>query len=337
MASPKLVTVFGATGNQGGSVIRSLLRNSTQFRVRGITRNLDSDKAKELAKAGVEVVKADGFKKDELVNAFKDSWAVFANTNSSDPAFDDPNGPREVDLGRVIVDAINEVGVEHFVYSSAANVYGLTEGDVKLDMMDNKYKIEQLARNSPNIKAVTAVNAGWYLENFTDPFIAEIFGEFPFQADSEGFITLAQPPAGGNGLIPFLGIEEDYGDLVHGILLNPSKWAGKVVQGTGELATVEDLVAAFAKVTGKKSRYVATKVEEFPTMGIRALEDVKGMFVFTQRFNGQYFGTEFDPEPAKELKRAVQEVVGAKDGSPKVLETAEKFFEKMFSEEKRDV
>lgn len=75
-------TVF--TGNQGGSVVQSLLRNSATFRVRGITRNPDSPKAKELAKAGVEVVGADGFKKDELVKAFKDSWAIFVNTNSDD-------------------------------------------------------------------------------------------------------------------------------------------------------------------------------------------------------------------------------------------------------------
>ncbi|OAX81980.1 hypothetical protein ACJ72_03671 [Emergomyces africanus] len=264
MASPKLVTVFGATGNQGGSVVQSLLRNSAAFRVRGITRNPESDKAKELAKAGVEVVGADGFKKDELVKAFKDSWAIFANTNSDDSAFDDPNGPTELDLGRVIVDAANEVGVEHFVYSSAGHIYEITKGAVKLDMMDYKNKIEQLARKSPNIKNVTAVSAGWYLENFMSPFISEVFGGFPLTADSEGYFTLAQPLAGGPGLVPFISIEEDFGDLVHGVLLNPEAWSGKSIQGISHLATFPEITETFTKgtTTLRDMEYRSSKLPE---------------------------------------------------------------------------
>ncbi|PGH33931.1 hypothetical protein GX50_03252 [[Emmonsia] crescens] len=336
MASPKLVTVFGATGNQGGSVVQSLLRNSATFRVRGITRNPDSPKAKELAKAGVEVVGADGFKKDELVKAFKDSWAIFVNTNSDDSAFDDPKGPTELDLGRVIVDAANEAGVEHFVYSSAGHVSEITKGAVKLDMMDNKSKIEQLARNSPNIKTVTAMNAGWYFENFTSPFIAEIFGGFPFVADSEGYVTISQPLAGGPGVVPFIAIEEDFGDLVHGVLLDPETWGGKAIQGISQLATFPEITEAFTKVTGKKSRYAPIDLEKFPTMGgIRALESIRDMFAFTQWAGGRYFANmEFDVEQAKALKKSVQDVVAA--GEPKSLMTSERFFGKMFSGDKAE-
>jgi uncharacterized protein YbjT (DUF2867 family) len=56
-----------------------------QFSVRGITRNPNSDAAKKLASEGVEVVKADGFNKDEMKAAFDGSWAAFINTNSEDP------------------------------------------------------------------------------------------------------------------------------------------------------------------------------------------------------------------------------------------------------------
>lgn len=73
-----------ATGNQGGSVARSLLKNRN-FLVRGITRNPNSDSAKALASLGVEVVKADGFNKDEMTRAFDGSWAAFVNTQSEDP------------------------------------------------------------------------------------------------------------------------------------------------------------------------------------------------------------------------------------------------------------
>lgn len=72
------------TGNQGGSVARSLLKNK-DFSVRGITRNPDSDAAKALATLGAEIVKADGFNKDEMKAAFNGSWAAFVNTQSEDP------------------------------------------------------------------------------------------------------------------------------------------------------------------------------------------------------------------------------------------------------------
>jgi uncharacterized protein YbjT (DUF2867 family) len=86
MTSSKLITVFGATGSQGGSAVQSLLQNKSQsFKIRGITRNTDSEKAKALASQGVEVVKADGLVKHEVVEAFKNSWGVFVNTNSDDP------------------------------------------------------------------------------------------------------------------------------------------------------------------------------------------------------------------------------------------------------------
>lgn len=86
MTSSKLITVFGATGSQGGSVVQSLLQNKSQsFKIRGITRNTDSEKARALASQGVEVVKADGLLKQEVLEAFKGSWGVFVNTNSDDP------------------------------------------------------------------------------------------------------------------------------------------------------------------------------------------------------------------------------------------------------------
>ena len=82
----KIVTIFGSTGQQGGSVARALLRDqSGTFKVRGITRKPNSDAAKALSSAGVDVVQADGLIKNELVAAFRGTWAVFANINSDDP------------------------------------------------------------------------------------------------------------------------------------------------------------------------------------------------------------------------------------------------------------
>jgi uncharacterized protein YbjT (DUF2867 family) len=86
MSSPKIITVYGATGSQGGSVVTSLLQSKTgAFSVRGITRNTASEKSQALAKQGVEMVQADGLNKQQIVAALKGSWGFFVNTNSEDP------------------------------------------------------------------------------------------------------------------------------------------------------------------------------------------------------------------------------------------------------------
>jgi uncharacterized protein YbjT (DUF2867 family) len=79
----KRITIFGATGNQGGSVARSLLQNPT-FEVRGITRDPYSEASKRLAAQGADVVQANGFEFDQILAAFQDSWGAFVNINSDD-------------------------------------------------------------------------------------------------------------------------------------------------------------------------------------------------------------------------------------------------------------
>ena len=137
----KLITVFGATGAQGSSVLRSLAANlSKQFVLRGTTRNPSGDQAKRISALGVEVVRADGWDKASMVAAFKGSWGAFVNTNSDDPIFEDPkNTNTEVDLGKLIVDAANEAGVEVLVYSGFNSAKEITNGKVANPAFDGMY------------------------------------------------------------------------------------------------------------------------------------------------------------------------------------------------------
>ena len=87
----KLITIFGATGNQGGSLANYILSHpelSQQFKVRGVTRDTSKPAAQKLKDAGAEVVAADLSKSETLAEAVKGSWAVFGVTNckqASDP------------------------------------------------------------------------------------------------------------------------------------------------------------------------------------------------------------------------------------------------------------
>ncbi|RKK37512.1 hypothetical protein BFJ67_g12308 [Fusarium oxysporum f. sp. cepae] len=71
----KVLTVFGITGSQGGSVARSLLKNKVnRFVLRGITRNLNSDQTKALSAEGVDMVQADGLIPEQMAQALEGSW-----------------------------------------------------------------------------------------------------------------------------------------------------------------------------------------------------------------------------------------------------------------------
>ena len=132
-----LIAVVGATGKQGGSVARSLLAN-TSFRVRAITRNPDSETSQSLASLGTELFKADGFVRKEILAAFKNVWGAFINLNSDDSIWKNDAGPTEFYLGKIIIDAAAEAGVQHIVYSSGPPCTAMTNGQVSMKAMDSK-------------------------------------------------------------------------------------------------------------------------------------------------------------------------------------------------------
>jgi uncharacterized protein YbjT (DUF2867 family) len=132
----KLIAVIGATGNQGGSVVRSLLRNR-DFKVRGITRNSKSDVSMLLALSGADIVQADGFHSEEMFTALEGAWGAFINLNSNDKSLEISDGPNEFDLGRKIVDAAIRAGVKHLVFSSGPPCTEMTKGQVSLRAMDS--------------------------------------------------------------------------------------------------------------------------------------------------------------------------------------------------------
>lgn len=151
-----LITVFGATGNQGGAVARSLLKNPA-FKVRALTRNPSSDASQALACQGAEIQQADGFDQKSMVSAFAGSWAVFVNTNSDEKVriifrmWSYPStawlnhiqsikerGLAEFDLGKIIVDAAAEAGVRHFIFSTGPDSLEITGGKVKMNAGQSK-------------------------------------------------------------------------------------------------------------------------------------------------------------------------------------------------------
>ncbi|KAJ6440256.1 NmrA family protein [Purpureocillium lavendulum] len=334
MPASKLVTVYGATGVQGSAVVNSLLENkSGEFSVRAISRNPESDKAKALASRGVEVVKGDGFVKEQMLEAFKGSWAAFVNTNSTDPTLNQPGGLTERGLGKIIVDAAFEAGVQHFLYSGLASTTATTNGAITCRDFEEKYAVGEYAKTK-GFKSVVIISMGWYMENHIIEENADMMGGFPFHPDAEGYLTLQMPGWGGDGNVPWINVEEDYGDIAHGVLLDPETYNGRLIQTMSQLAKPEALTDEFAKLTGKKARSVDVDWKSFDTYGSPDLESIKNMWGFLEHSGGKYYGEAYDLEPAKALKAKAAAAKGRPEGE-RGLSTLSQFVAKHFSNDFR--
>lgn len=136
MTSKKLIVILGATGNQGSSVVNTFLRDDA-WRVRGLTRNPSSAKAKALSARNVEVVQADMDDISSLLNAFREANAIFivsdfwgiygALVQQEKDAIEKPlnllAGETELQQLKNAIDAASQVpGLERFILSTLSNV-----------------------------------------------------------------------------------------------------------------------------------------------------------------------------------------------------------------------
>jgi hypothetical protein len=121
-----------------------------------------------------------------------------------------------------------------------------------------KYKIEQYARGGSQFQTASFICAAWFLENFLVKEIAPIFGGFPYVADSEGYLTFRVPYWGGKENVPWISISDDYGDIVQGIFLDPSRWNGHVVHGCSDIRSFDKVVSDFEKGMSSRRRLEST-------------------------------------------------------------------------------
>jgi len=196
------IAVFGATGNQGGGVIRAL-QNQGRFSVRAITR--DAAKAEGLAD---EVVQADLTRPDTLAEALRGAYGVFVVTN-----FWASGDVDELAQGRAAVDAAKEVGVKHFIWSTLPNVEEISGGKFDVIHFTQKAKVDALVADA-GFEFHTFVEAPFYFQNLTG-----MLGPQP-QEDGSGAWTVPMSP---EAKVIHMGDIEQLGTLVAGAFANPGR------------------------------------------------------------------------------------------------------------------
>ncbi|KAK5662186.1 hypothetical protein OQA88_8091 [Cercophora sp. LCS_1] len=244
MAGKKIITVFGATGAQGGSVANIFLHDpklKDTWTVRAVTRDVTKPAAKKLQEQGAEVVSADINDKASLVKAMQGAYAVYAVTNYWEKMDKD----LEIAQGHSLVDAARETGVQHFIWSSLRNVTKLSNGQLpNVYHFDSKALVEDYARAS-GIPS-TFFMPGFYMSNLPGSAFRNDNGTWTFSL-----------PIPETAQIPMFDTA-DTGKFIKAIALHRDEVLGKRVLGATEYMTGKAIVEGFKKVfpeAGKTARY----------------------------------------------------------------------------------
>lgn len=198
----KVIAVFGATGQQGGGVLKALQAQG-EFRTRAVTR--DPAKAAGLAD---EVVQADLTKPDSLNAALDGAYGVFLVTNFWDGADVD-----EFAQGRAAAEAARRAGVGHFIWSTLPNVERIANGRFVVPHFTTKARVNELV-TAAGFEFHTFVEAPFYFQNLT--------GQLAPQPGPDGTPTWALPMDPENEAI-HMGDIAELGHVVAGAFAHPER------------------------------------------------------------------------------------------------------------------
>lgn len=200
----KIIAVVGATGAQGGGLVRAILNDKNgPFTARAITRNVNSDKAKALADAGAEVVAADLDDVKSLKKAFEGAHGVFCVTNF----WEHFKPEKELSQARNMAQAAKDAGVKHVIWSTLEDTRkSIPLSDDRMPTLMGKYKVPHFDAKGEADAIFTELGVpttflvtSFYWENFI------YFGMGPKKgADGKLAITLPM----GNKKLPSIAAED---------------------------------------------------------------------------------------------------------------------------------
>ena len=261
----KLITVFGATGQQGGSITSALLAKG--YKVRAVTRNPDNPKAKELQAKGAELVQVKNMDDVASLEAtIKGAYGVFLVTNFWGMLAENPATAydREIAQGKAVGDLCKKLGVKHLVYSGLE--YAKDAIGKPCPHLDSKGIVEKYLDETgvPN----TSTRYPFYFDNFLTMFAP--------QKNDDGTYMLTLPVKKA-----VYGISvEDGGPAVAAIFDKPEEYIGKKVGFSGDKLTLSKYMAIISKVTGKTVTYNEVPYEVFAKFPFPGADDIAAMFEF---------------------------------------------------------
>ena len=300
MADKRIIAVVGATGAQGGGLVRAILQDpSGGFAVRALTRNPKSDRAAELARLGAEVVEAHLDHPESLKRAFQGVHGAYCVTNF----WEHCSPAKEMAQAANMAKAAAEGGVTHVIWSTLEDTRRWVPlDDDRMPTLMTEYKVPHFdAKGEANHlfadhgAPTTFLLTSFYWDNLIS------FGMGP-KKGADGTLVLTLPM--GDKKLPGIAAE-DIGKCAYGIFKQGRSYIGRTVGIAGEHLTGTAMAAALARALGREVIYNAVTPAAYRSFGFPGAEDLGNMFQFKQEFEAAFCGAR-DLDESRSLNPELQ-------------------------------
>ncbi len=288
MNSRRIIAVVGATGTQGGSVARAILRDADgAFALRALTRKPAGVRAQALARLGADVVYADADDLESLKAAFADAYGAYCMTDfwggSGDPELERQQGARMAEAARC-------AGVQHAIWSTLEDTRRyMPLSDDRMPTLLGKYKVPHFDGKGEADEAFLrlGVPTTFYLTSFYwDNFLH--FPGMGLRKDGDGELFLAMPLA--DKRLPGIAVD-DIGLCALGIFKQTCGAAGQTIGVAGEHLTGAQMADGLARAIGRPVRYVDVNPAVYRTWGFPAAAELSNMLQFKRDFQHVFCGS----------------------------------------------
>ena len=283
MPDKKIIAVVGATGAQGGGLVRAIMRDKGgPFTARALTRDVKSEKARALAALGAEVVAADVDDLASLKRAFAGAYGAYCVTFF----FEHFSGEKETAEGRAMARAAKDAGLRHVIWSTFQDTRKWVPlSDTRMPTLQGKYKVAHFDAKAEADAAfaelgvpTTFLLTSFYWENM-------IYAGSGPKRGPDGKLGLTYPM--GDKKLPGMA-SEDVGKCAYGIFKRGREFIGRTVGIAGEHLTGAQMAAELTNALGQKVRYNDVPADVFRSFGFPGADDVGNMFQFKRDFEKEY-------------------------------------------------
>jgi uncharacterized protein YbjT (DUF2867 family) len=292
--------VLGATGAQGGGLVRAILADpGGGFRARVLTRDPDAEKARELARSGAEVVAADVDDEASLRRAFEGAHGAFCVTFF----WRHMSPEKELAQASAMARAAKAAGLRHVVWSTLEDTRRWVPlEDDRMPTLMGKYKVPHFDAKgeADHVFRDLGVPTTFLLTSFYWDNLIH-FGSGP-KPGPDGVLAITMPM--GDKKLPGIAAE-DIGKVAYAIFKRGPEFVGRTVAIAGEHLTGAEMAAALTRALGREVRYNEVSPETYRSLGFPGADDLGNMFQFKRDFQEAFCGPR-DPAVARALNPDLQ-------------------------------
>ncbi|BBX48544.1 NmrA/HSCARG family protein [Mycobacterium cookii] len=292
MNENKRIAVVGATGTQGGGLVRAILADAEhEYAARALTRNANSANAQALTTAGAEVVEANLDDEVSMRKAFDGAHGAFVVTayfavRSPEDESRRTAAEMELEQAEVAARAAKDAGVAHLVWSTLEDTRTRFANPDEVPTLEGRYKVPHFDAKAEADEIfvrygvpTTFLRTSFFFENL---FMFPGFG--PVRAPS-GELVLALPMA--DQPVPGIAVD-DIGKSALGIFKRGPELIGKTVSIAGDHLTGDGYAAALTEALGEKVSYRPVSWDEFRTLPFPGAVEMGNMFQYFAEDSERY-------------------------------------------------